>query len=97
MAKWLTRTLCFGGPGFHQFKSCARTWHPSSGHDEAASHMLQLEGPTTKNTELCTGGLWGEKGKINIFLKFNAVSSFCDNFLTMKYQYIHLYFQVFLH
>ena len=23
----------------------------------------QLEGPTTKNIQLCTGGLWGEKGK----------------------------------
>ena len=26
--------------------------------------MPQLEGPTTKNTQLCTRGLWGEKGKI---------------------------------
>ena len=25
--------------------------------------MPQLEEPTTKNTQLCTGGLWGEKGK----------------------------------
>ena len=25
--------------------------------------MPQLEGPTTKNTQLCTGRLWGEKGK----------------------------------
>ena len=31
---------------------------------EAASHMSQLEGPTTKNIQLCTRGLWGEKGKI---------------------------------
>ena len=23
--------------------------------------MPQLEGSTTKNTQLCTGGLWGEK------------------------------------
>ena len=23
--------------------------------------MPQLEGPTTKNTQLCTGGLWEEK------------------------------------
>ena len=27
-------------------------------------HMPQLEGPTTKNTKLRTGGLWGAKGKI---------------------------------
>ena len=32
-------------------------------HAEAVSHMPQLEGPTTKNIQLCTGGLWGEKGK----------------------------------
>ena len=25
--------------------------------------MPQLEGPTTKNIQLCTGGLWGEKRK----------------------------------
>ena len=28
--------------------------------------MPQLEGPTTKNTQLCTGGLWEKKGKIKI-------------------------------
>ena len=27
--------------------------------------MPQLEGPTTKNIQQCTGGLWGEKGKKN--------------------------------
>ena len=32
-------------------------------HAEAASHMPQLEGPTMKNIQLCTGGLWGEKIK----------------------------------
>ena len=52
-----------GGPVFCWFESWARTWHCSSGHAEAASHMPQLEGPTTKNIQLCTGGLWGEKGK----------------------------------
>ena len=31
--------------------------------------MPQLEEPTTKNTQLCTGGLWGEKGKNKIFKK----------------------------
>ena len=48
---------------FCRFESCARTWHCSSNHAEAASHMPQLEGPTTKNRQPCTGGLWGEKGK----------------------------------
>ena len=41
-----------------------RRWHRSSGHAEVASHMPQLEGPTTKNTPLCTGDLCGEKGKV---------------------------------
>ena len=31
--------------------------------------MPQLEGPTTKKIQLCTGGLWGEKGKNKIFKK----------------------------
>ena len=52
-----------GGPVFCWFESWARTWHCSSNHAEAASHMPQLEGPTAKNIQLCIGGLWGEKGK----------------------------------
>ena len=51
----------FGGPGFHRFGSWARTWHRSSRHAEAASHIAQLGGATTKNIQLCTGGLAGEK------------------------------------
>ena len=31
--------------------------------------MPQLEGPTAENTQLCTGGLWGEKGKIKSLKK----------------------------
>ncbi|XP_070336937.1 dnaJ homolog subfamily C member 15 isoform X2 [Equus asinus] len=58
-----------GGPVFRWFESWARTWHCSSDHAEAASHMPQLEEPTTKNTQLCTRGLWGEKGKNKIFKK----------------------------
>ena len=50
-----------GGPVFRWFEAWARTWHCSSNHAEAASHMPQLEGPTTKNIQLCTQGLWGEK------------------------------------
>ena len=60
-----------GSPVFRWFESWARTWHCSSNHAEAASHMLQLEGPTTKNIQLCTGGLWGEKGKNKILKKKN--------------------------
>ena len=52
-----------GGPVFCWFESWVRTWHCSSNHAEAASHMPQLKGPTAKNIQLCTRGLWGEKGK----------------------------------
>ena len=31
--------------------------------------MPQLEGPTMKNIQLCTMGLWGERGKNKIFKK----------------------------
>ena len=58
-----------GGPVFRWFKSWARTWHGSSSHAEAASHIQQLEGPTMKNIQLCTGGLWGEKRKKNKIFK----------------------------
>uniref|UniRef100_A0A9L0SBL1 Uncharacterized protein n=1 Tax=Equus caballus TaxID=9796 RepID=A0A9L0SBL1_HORSE len=36
-----------GGPVFRWFESWAQTWHCSSNHAEAASHMPQLGGPTT--------------------------------------------------
>ena len=41
--------------------------------------MPQLEGPTTKNTQLCTGGLWGEKGKIKSLKKKNKRSPAFDS------------------
>ena len=56
-----------GGPEFRWFESWAQTWYHSSGHAEAASHIPQLEESTTKNIQLCTGGLWGEKGNNKIF------------------------------
>ena len=56
-----------GGPVFRWFGSWVRTWHRSSSHAGAASCMPRLEGPTTKSMQLCTGGLWGEKGKNKIF------------------------------
>ena len=52
-----------GSPVVRWFESWAWTWHCSSNQAEAVSHMPQLEGPTTKNIQLCTGGLWGGKGK----------------------------------
>ena len=68
MAEWLSSRAPLWRPRVSPvFRSRARTWHCSSSHAEAASHMPQLEGPTTKNTQLCTRGLWGEKGKIKSF------------------------------
>ena len=52
--------LLFSGPGFHRFGSWARTWHCSSGRVEAAAHMPQLEGLTTKIYNYIPGE-YGEK------------------------------------
>ena len=68
-----------GGPVFRWFESWARTWHCSSNHAEAVSHMPQLEGPTTKNIQLCTRGLWREKGKNKIFKKKKKKFSFASS------------------
>ena len=65
MAEWLSLPRsAAGGQVFHWFESWVRTWHCSSSHAGAASHMPQLEGLTTENAQLCTRGLWGEKGKV---------------------------------
>ena len=45
--------------------------------------MPQLEGPTTNNLQLCTGGLWGEKGKNKIFKKKKEVRHFHEEFRTV--------------
>ena len=66
MAEWLSSRAPLGSPGFHWFESWAQMWHHSSSQGEAVSHMPQLEGLTAKNTQLFTGGLWGEKGKKKI-------------------------------
>ena len=50
------RALHFGAQGFAGLDP----WHRSSGHAEAASHMPQLEGPTTKICNYVRGG-FGEK------------------------------------
>ena len=63
--------LHFGGPGFHGFESWAQTWHRSPGNAEVASHMPQLEGPTEKNIQLCTGGFGEKKEKNKIFKNIN--------------------------
>ena len=65
-APWLSgsiRVLHFGSPGFCWFGSWAQTWHHSSGHVEEASHMPQLEGPTTKTIYNYVQGEWGRKSR----------------------------------
>ena len=54
VAEWLS------GLGFG---SWARTWHRSSGHVEAASHIPQLEGPATKIYNCVRGAVWGDKAE----------------------------------
>ena len=63
VAEWLSSHAPIYRLKFPRFRSWAWTWHRSSGHAEAASHMPQLEGPTTKNIQLRTGGLQGERKK----------------------------------
>ena len=64
MAEWLSSRALL------QAAQCFVSSNPGHGHGtvhlnhaEVASHMPQLEGPATKNIQLCTGGLWREKGK----------------------------------
>ena len=61
MAEWLSLCPALQQPGVHRFGSWAQTWHCLLGHVEAVSHMSQLEEPTTKNIQLCTGWIWRER------------------------------------
>ena len=59
--------------------------------------MPQLEGPTTK-TQLCTRGLWGEKGKIkslkkkilSIILSHNSATTYSSSF-HLVFIYVHAF------
>ena len=50
------------GPGFLQFGSWVWTWHLSSGHAEAVSHIAEPEGSTTRIYNY-VGGFGGKKKK----------------------------------
>ena len=63
VATWLSSCAPLWRPRVSPARIWAWTWHHSSSHAEAASHMPQLDGPTTKNIQVCTTGLWGEKEK----------------------------------
>ena len=69
VSKWLSSHAQLQRPGIRGFESRAQTRHRSSSHAEVASHVPQLKGPTTKDTQLCTGELWEKKGKIKSFKK----------------------------
>ena len=58
------RTLCFSGPGLCRFGSWVRTQHHSSSHAEVASHIAELEGPTTRIYNYVLGD-FGEKKEKN--------------------------------
>ena len=56
-----------------QAAQCFVSSNPGRGHGTAHQTTLRqrptchkLEGPTTNNIQLCTGGLWGENGKKNL-------------------------------
>ena len=59
VAKWFS-SLHSSGQGFHRFRSWTWTWHHSSGHVEAASHIPQLEALTTRIYNHVPGN-FGEK------------------------------------
>ena len=65
VAKWLSSSaLLQAAQGFAGSDPGRGTWHRSSGHAEAASHMSQLEGPTTKIYNYVLGGeRFGEKNQ----------------------------------
>ena len=65
MAEWLS-CMFFSGLGYGRFGSWAQTWYLSSSHAEAASHILQLEGPTTKIYNYVLGSFGEKKEKLKI-------------------------------
>ena len=55
--------LPFGGLGFFWFGSWAQTWHHSSGHAQAVSHIAQPEALTTRIYNYVLGGLGRRRRK----------------------------------
>ena len=89
MDKWLSSSAPVQGVGFRQFGSWAWTWHCSLGNAEAASHMPQLEGSTTKKyTTMYWGRFGGGKedwhqllAQMPIFNKKKKKSTLCKLYL----------------
>ena len=53
----------FVAQGFTQFRTWGWAWHRPPGHAEVASHIAELEGPTTRIYNYVLGGLWEKKKK----------------------------------
>ena len=68
MAKWLGLRALLRWRRVSPVRILGTDMAPLIKPAKVASHMPQLEGPTTKNTQLCTRGLW-EKRKEKIFKK----------------------------
>ena len=62
MAEWLSLHAPLWWPRVSLVRILGADMHHSSGHAEAASHMPQPEGPTTKIYNYVLGG-FGEKKK----------------------------------
>ena len=62
VAEWLSSHAPLGWPDFCRFRSWTWTWHHSSGHAEAASHIAQPETFTTRMHNYVLGG-FGEHEK----------------------------------
>ena len=69
MAEWLSLHALLQRPRVSPVQILGADTAPLVKPAKAASHMPQLEGPTTKNIQLCTGGPWGEEGKIKSLKK----------------------------
>ena len=66
MVEWLSSCTLLPRPRVSPVQIPGADMAPLIKPCEAASHMPQLEGPTTKNTQLCTRG-FGRKRKNKIF------------------------------
>ena len=63
MAEQLSSCALLQWSGFHQFGPWAQTWHCSSSHAEAAPHVAEPKGPTTRIYNYVLGVLWEKKKK----------------------------------
>ena len=61
MAKWLSLRAPLQWPRVSLVRILGAEWHCSSGQAEAASHMPQLEGATTRKIHNYVLGGFGEK------------------------------------